>query len=208
VSADGDLSRPRPQYGEYATPEEQRARIRQPDVTAALDTGQSPDEVASASAHRPAAGEPGSSGPGVHSEDGAAAAPARATRGRSIDRIVTIALLAYGFVTMIGAIPAFIDYGTYASNLLETMGVDAELSDPAAGRPWAIAASLVLAFGWMVTAALAAWSMRRGRLSWWIALTGGVVFTFISGILIVVPLLSDPEVLRAMQSFTIGGLGG
>ncbi|MDT0180047.1 DUF6264 family protein [Microbacterium sp. ARD31] len=208
MSADGDLSRPRPQYGEYATPEEQRARIRQPDVTAALDTGQSPDEVASASAHRPAAGKPGSSGPGVRSEDGAAAAPARATRGRSIDRIVTIALLAYGFVTMIGAIPAFIDYGTYASNLLETMGVDAELSDPAAGRPWAIAASLVLAFGWMVTAALAAWSMRRGRLSWWIALTGGVVFTFISGLLIVVPLLSDPEVLRAMQSFTIGGLGG
>jgi hypothetical protein len=208
VSAEGELSRPRPQYGEYATPEEQRARIRQPDVTAALDTGQNPDEVAAASAHRPAAGKAGSPGPGADSGDGAPAATARATRGRSIDRIVTIALLAYGFVTMIGAIPAFIDYGTYASNLLETMGVDAELSDPAAGRPWAIAASLVLAFGWMVTAALSAWSMRRGRLSWWIALTGGVVFTFISGILIVVPLLSDPEVLRAMQSFTIGGIGG
>jgi hypothetical protein len=208
VSAEGELSRPRPQYGEYATPEEQRARIRQPDVTAALDTGQNPDEVAAASANRPAAGKTGSPGPGAGSADGAAAAPARAMRGRSIDRILTIALLAYGFVTMIGAIPAFIDYGTYASNLLETMGVDAELSDPAAGRPWAIAASLVLAFGWMVTAALSAWSMRRGRLSWWIALTGGVVFTFISGILIVVPLLSDPEVLRAMQSFTIGGLGG
>ncbi len=32
--------RPRPQYGEYATPEEQRARIQHPDVTWALETGQ------------------------------------------------------------------------------------------------------------------------------------------------------------------------
>ena len=32
--------RPRPQYGEYATPEEQRARIQQPDATWALETGQ------------------------------------------------------------------------------------------------------------------------------------------------------------------------
>ena len=31
--------RPRPQYGEYASPEEQRARIAKPDVTDALSTG-------------------------------------------------------------------------------------------------------------------------------------------------------------------------
>ena len=30
-------TRPRPQYGEYATPEEQRARIKQPDTTWALE---------------------------------------------------------------------------------------------------------------------------------------------------------------------------
>ncbi len=29
----GPDERPRPQYGEYATPEEQRARIQQPDAT-------------------------------------------------------------------------------------------------------------------------------------------------------------------------------
>ena len=35
-------ARPRPQYGEYATPEEQRARIQRPETTGALETGQDP----------------------------------------------------------------------------------------------------------------------------------------------------------------------
>ena len=36
-------SRPRPQYGEYATPEEQRARIQHPEVTEALQSGVAPE---------------------------------------------------------------------------------------------------------------------------------------------------------------------
>ena len=35
-------SRPRPQYGEYATPEEQRARIQHPEVTEALQSAVAP----------------------------------------------------------------------------------------------------------------------------------------------------------------------
>jgi hypothetical protein len=36
----------RPQYGEYATAEEQRARIRQPDVTESLAAGRMAPEPA------------------------------------------------------------------------------------------------------------------------------------------------------------------
>lgn len=200
--------RPRPQYGEYATPEEQRARIQQPDVTDALDTGRAPDAGAAARADGPGGGAgawPGDrTGAGPGAEPAADGAGKRSARGRTIDRIATIGLLAYGFITMIGAIPSMIDYGAYAATMLETMGVDAELSDPAAGRPWAVGASLVLAAGWLATAALSAWRLRRDRVAWWVPLAGGILFTFVAGMLVAVPLMSDPAVWRALQG-TAGG---
>ena len=78
------------------------------------------------------------------------------------------------------------------------------VSDPAAGRPWGIAAALVLAIGWCATAAVSWWSLRRGRLTWWIPLVGGIVFTFAAGALMVVPLLSDPAVWEALID-SVGG---
>lgn len=182
-----DSSRPRPQFGEYATPEEQRARIQEPApwqltpvtpvMTDAPDAGiPSPVPYAAAVERRP----------------------------RPVDRIVTIALLAYGLLNVISSVAALTDYGAYAETMLAILGVDAELSDPAAGRPWGIAAALVLAIGWCATAAVSVWSMRRRRLSWWIPLVGGIVFTFAAGTLMLVPLMSDATVWDAL----VAGVGG
>ena len=77
--SDAPDERPRPQYGEYATPEEQRARIQQPDATWALETGQAVD------------------GAQVHAApaDAAPVDPVPAmTPARGVDRVVTLALLA------------------------------------------------------------------------------------------------------------------
>ena len=168
-------NRPRPQYGEYATPEEQRARIKQPDTTWMLETGQDPDV--------PVAPAP-------------AAAPAQG--GRFVDRIATIALLVYGLVTVVTGIPSMIAYDAYAGTLLDVMGVDAQLADPAAGRPWGIAAAIVLAVGWLITAYVSWRSLARGRVTWWIPLLAGIVFTFVSGVLLMVPIVSDPTVWNAI----------
>ncbi|KRB39085.1 DUF6264 family protein [Microbacterium sp. Root180] len=177
--------RPRPQYGEYATPEEQRARIAQPDIGQVYEPAPVLDEpVAPAPAVQPVA----------------TPAEAGTRRSRPIDRIVTFALLAYGLVTVISSFPALIDYASYAETMFGILGVDAELSDPAAGRPWGIAAAFVLAVGWLVTAALSWMSLRRGRISWWIPLVGGVVFTFVSATLMLVPLMNDPAVWDALVS--------
>ena len=173
--------RPRPQYGEYATPEEQRARIRQPDATYALETGQA---VVSA----PAVPAPAVPAP-------AAAAP---PRSRVVDRIVTVSLLAYGLFNVLSSFPAFLDYAAYAQAMFAVMGVDAELADPAAGRPWGIAAAVLLSVGWIATALLSWASMRRGRLTWWIPLVAGIVFTFAAGTLMVVPLVNDPAAWDAL----------
>jgi hypothetical protein len=115
-----------------------------------------------------------------------------------VDRIVTFALLAYGLVNVVAAVPAFLDYGAYAETMLTMLGVDVQLSDPADGRAWGIAAVLVLTIGWCATAAVSLWSVRRGRLTWWIPLVAGILFTFAAGALMAVPLLSDPAVWQAL----------
>ena len=45
----GPDGRPRPRFGEYASAEEQRARITQPDVTDALSAGVAPEATRPAS---------------------------------------------------------------------------------------------------------------------------------------------------------------
>lgn len=183
--------RPRPQYGEYATPEEQRARIRQPDMTWALETGQAGQAGQAGTAVSTTASVP------APAAAAAATAPAN-SRPRAIDRIVTFALLAYGLVNVIAAFPSLVDYVAYADTMFEMLGVDATLSDPAGGRPWGIAAALVLAFGWILTAVLSWANLRRGRLSWWIPLVGGALFTFTSAMLVLIPLMNDPGVWDAL----------
>ena len=174
----------RPQYGEYATPEEQRARIKQPDTTWLLETGQDPDALHGAPA-KP-----------VPSTVAASQAPVRGKR--FADRVATVALLVYGLVQVVTSIPSMIGYEAYVSTLLGLLGVDAQLTDPAAGRPWGMAAALVLAVGWLLTA-YASWrSLARGRLTWWIPLVAGIVFTFVSGTLLMVPIVSDPTVWNAI----------
>lgn len=201
-------SRPRPRYGEYATPEEQRARIRQPDVTMALDTGRvDPGAAESVPSGGALSGSARSAGSATGAGSPATApttAGVVAGRGRTIDRLAVIALLAYGFVNVLSTIVALSDYGAYAEAMLEMLGVQAELSDASAGQPWAWAAAAVLAIGWLVTAGVSAWNLRRGRWSWWIPLVGGVVFTFASATILIVPLMSDPAVWQAMQDAVVG----
>lgn len=182
--------RPRPQYGEYATPEEQRARIKQPDLTRLLETGQDPDALKGAV---PVDSPTLTTKPATRTS-GASAMP----RGRFADRVVTIALLVYGLVNVVTSIPSMIDYGSYVSTVLTLLGIDGELADPSSGRPWGIAAALILAIGWLLTAYLSWRSLARGRVTWWIPLVAGIVFTFVTGVLLMVPIVSDPTLWNAI----------
>jgi hypothetical protein len=181
---DGSDPRPRPQYGEYATPEEQRARIQQPDVTVALETGAAP-----AAAETPAAA--------------AASEPPSeliAARRRFFDRVLTIALLIYAVFSVATAIPALVDYTGYVQTLFEFMGIS-DAPDPSMnGRPWGVAASLVLGVGLLLTAAVSWIMLQRGKITFWVPLVGGIVFNLLSGVLLMVPLLSDPALMGALLS--------
>jgi hypothetical protein len=178
--------RARPQYGEYATPEEQRARIRQPAhvepivPAPAADPGipMGPPSALTAPADDPKADT--------------------ARRWHPVDRVVTFALLAYGLVNVVTAIPQLVDYAAYTETVFTLLGVDAKLTDPAAGKPWGLAAAIVMALGWLATALVTWWNLRRGRVSWWIPVVGGIVFTLITGTLMLIPLMSDPAVWSSL----------
>lgn len=189
---DGSDPRPRPQYGEYATPEEQRARIQQPDVTVALETGAAPAAAAS-----PA---PESTSTPTSTPTRDAAPDVIASRRRFFDRVLTIALLIYAVFSVATAIPALVDYNGYVQTLFEFMGVT-EAPDPTFdGRAWGVAASLVLGVGLLLTAAVSWIMLQRGKITFWVPVVGGVVSNLISGALLMVPLLSDPALMGALLS--------
>ncbi len=176
--------RPRPQYGEYATPEEQRARIQQPDVTWALETGQAPAETGA---------------PALPPGEAAAPGPATsAPRRRLWDRVITVGLLVYAVLSVATSIPALIDWNGYVAMVFQVMGVSDAPTPTIDGRPWGIAASLVLGVGLLLTAAVSWILMRRGRLAFWVPIAGAVVFNLVSGALLLVPLMSDPALLGAL----------
>jgi hypothetical protein len=198
--------RPRPAYGEYATAEEQAARIRRPEVTAALETGQSPDAVAAAA---PPAQAPSPAAPPrpTLAQSTAKSPTAAMSRPRFVDRVITFALLGYGLFTVVQQIPAAADYPQFAATFLGVFGVDEALSDPAGARAWGLAAALTLGVGWLVTFGFAWVNLRAARISFWIPLVGGIVINMVASVLLVAPLMMDAPVWQALQDGMVGFLG-
>lgn len=166
---------PVPQFGEYASPEEQRRRMQ----ANPLPTPPAPSVPPAPAAPVPVLG-------------------GSARAGLGIDRVITIALLVYGLINTIASIPQMADYVTYSETLLAMMGIDATLTDPSSGRGWGVAAAIVIGLGWLATAALAYLRMRAGRLAFWVPVVGAIVFLGISGVLLAIPLLGDPAILDAV----------
>lgn len=174
MTTPGDDPRPAPQYGEYATPEQQAALIRQSGGHASL-----PDEP-TFTPHPPTAP--------------ATTSAARPTR--TADRIITFALLAYGLITVISAIPQLLDFTGFVETWMDVAGIDAEFTNVAAGQTWGLISALVFAGGWIVTALLSWWALARRRVAWWIPLVGAIVTFIAVSICLSVPLLGDPAVVQ------------
>lgn len=187
-SAPDPGERPRPAYGEYATPEEQRAAIRQP-----LDAG------ASASGVAPGAGGAGAHPPLPHPPTGPLPHPrpttAAARPTRTADRIITIALLGYGLVTVLSAVPQLWNFDGFAQSWMQLAGIDAAFTNLAQGELWGRIGAGVFVVGWLLTAVLSWRSIVRRRLSWWIPLVGAIVTFVVASICLTVPLLGDPAVI-------------
>ena len=146
-----DDARPRPQYGEYASPEEQRARIQRPEVTEALEAGVAP-------APEPVA---------------EAAPAANRARGPLADRVATFVLLVYGLISVISTVTQLLDFPGYAERAAQILGVDATYTALSTGYVWGAVASVVYAIGYLLTAVMAS-GVRAGEgVVRWLGAGGG-----------------------------------
>lgn len=162
----------RPQYGEYATPEEQRRLAGLPPMDAVeevptADSAVSRETPASASA--PTAGAP-----------------------RPWDRILTIALMAYGLISVIINTAAYLDLSSMMNDSMEIIGIEGEFTNFAQAKIWGTIAAFVLVVGWMLTAWLSFKRLRTGKLTWWVPLVGAAVTMIIVSLCIAVPMMGDP----------------
>ncbi|MFB8386417.1 DUF6264 family protein [Microbacterium sp. NPDC055910] len=169
----GPDGRQRPRFGEYASPEEQRARIQQPDVTEALSAGVVPE----ASDPEPIAAAPGP-------EPRRSVSPA--------NRLATILLLAVGAANVLISLFSYLDLASALENSYELLGIDGAFTNLAAARQWGLIAAIVLVAGYIATFMLSWKRLKAGRVSWWIPIVGGVVTFFIVSLCLMVPLMGDP----------------
>ena len=149
---------PRPQYGEYATPEQQAAAMGKP--------WPPPPEPEA----EPAAPEP------------AGYRPAYATRQPGYaNRFFTVFLLGFGGLMLFGDIPIYTNFasalkGAYASSGY-SITVPASLA--AAGIPILITNVVLYA----VTVVFSVLAMRRGRASFYIPVVGFIVFVIAASVI-------------------------
>lgn len=166
------MSDQRPQYGELATPEEQRRAAGLPPLS----------EVA-----------PVAAGPAVPAA--AKVVPASAPRN-TVDRFVTIALLAYGFVSVVSTGMSYLDLPTVMTQAMKMLGIDGEFTNFASGRLWGTIAAVILMIGWAATTALSIRRLRRRRITWWLPLAGAAATILVTSICIMIPMMGDPAFLE------------
>jgi len=172
--SDHDGGRPRPQYGEYASAEEQRARIQTP----APDPAPTPPVP-------PAAPMWGTR------------APAQAP-GQAANRVITVGLLVYGAVNVVLSVFSFFDLPAVIDSTYRVMGISGSFENVAAARAWGVVAAIVLIAGYVGTVLLSIRALRRRRVSWWIPLVGAVVTYIIVSVCIAVPMVNDPTFLSSV----------
>lgn len=165
----------RPQYGEYATPEEQRRLAGLPPLDAAT-VAEEPVVPA------------------------AAPAPAPTARRGHADRIITIALLAYGLVNVVMTAISYLDLPTVLQQSMRILGIEGEFSNFAQGRLWGGIAAVVLVIGYALTVLVAFRRLRSDKRSWWVPLVGAATTMIVVTICIMVPMLADPAFVQYLQS--------
>ncbi|MDT0156624.1 DUF6264 family protein [Microbacterium sp. ARD32] len=173
------MSMDRPQYGEYASPEEQRARAGLPPL----------EQTPTASAPPPA--PPAALSPRHTQQQAHVATQARRPAGRA-DRLIAMVLLGIGLVNVLTSIPGFLQLSDSLDQSLKMLGVDADFSNFQAARVWGVIAVVALMAGYATTLWLTVRRIRAGRSAWWVPLLGFVATMVLVSVCISVPMFGDP----------------
>jgi hypothetical protein len=173
----------RPQYGELATPEEQRRAAGLPPL----------DEVV--------IGPPAASLPPA-AQAGRPTGGSSTKRSHPLDRFATIAMLAYGLINIVVTGLSYLDLPSVMNQTMKILGIEGEFTNFAQGKTWGMIAAIVLVVGWSITAALSIRRLRRGRITWWLPIVGAIITMGVVSVCIAVPMMSDPAFVAHLDQMT------
>jgi len=170
--------RPRPQYGEYATPQEQAKIIADslPPVSPLLV----PSTVSVPVAPARAATAPTKTVPS-----------ATGRRPRRWDLILTALLLGYAAVNVLAQLVMRDTLATIATQFYLTQGIGDYIPNALTASLGTTLNIVTLAL-FVITVLVTVWMLRRGRVAFWVPIAGGVVATIAALVFVVILLQTDP----------------
>ena len=178
--------RPRPQYGEYATPQEQAKIIADslPPVSALLVPPTARPLTGGGSGHRPpdAATRVSANAP---------VRPATPRRTRRWDLVLTAVFLGYASVNVIAQLVSRDTLATIVTQFFVAQGIGAYTPTALTTTLGNVLNIVTLAL-FVVTVLATTWMLRRGRVAFWVPIVGGVAATTVALVFVVILLQSDP----------------
>lgn len=201
ASADG---RPRPQYGEYATPDQQRAAMAvPPDPDARAEDPPLAADAAGRSASEGAGtanGAAGGRGSAAPTDPRGVAAGARGmTRGGIAYRVITVGLLAFGLAQAFSLSRSFLMLDATLSAQAQQLGITDYRPLPAVGALGVIATVAVIVL-WLAAVICSFALRRRGRLAFWVPLVAGVISIALTAVAIAVGFSATPDILERLST--------
>lgn len=172
---------PAPQYGEYATPQDQARAI----------AGSQPPWP-------PALGGPPHPGSTVAGSPSDVAPPPASRKSRRWDLILTSVLLGYAAVNVLAQLFSGSTLTTVMTQFYRAQGIG-EYTPTALAQNLGTVLNVVTVVLFVVTVFATTWFMRRGRISFWVPLVGGAVATIVALVFVVVLLQGDPAFLSYMD---------
>lgn len=179
-------ARPRPQFGELATPEEQRAAIAVPADVAAPE----PVPVVEKGKH---AAAPESLAQQTQTADGVVRPP--------LDRFASWVLLGLGLFNILTTSSALIDLPAAITQFFAADDLD-PYGPVGLGRALGIGALIVNAGLWILTLVIVQRRVNAGRISWWIPLVAGVVANVVLLVCVGAAMMIDPSVFQHIQTMS------
>ena len=169
-----DTPRPRPQFGEYATPEEQKKAIKVPlDDVESIPVESQVSPTSHISVQTPA--------------------PVKAAPGGN--RFATVLLLGIGLVTILLSLSALVDLPDAISSAFAQMGVG-NFTSVALAQTMGWTAILIEVVLWGVALWLSLRALGRGKVAWWIPLVFGVIANIAVFACVAIAMGGDPAFME------------
>jgi hypothetical protein len=177
--------RPRPQFGEYASPEQQAAAMGKRPIPPLRVQPEMPEPVRASAADGTPAPDPADR-----------VVSRRLPRHHPVDRIATLVLLGLGLFSLLNAVPSYFAFGKALERF--TRALDETYTAPAvaAQAGYVLFATQIVLF--LLALGLSVRRVRAGKLAFWIPLVAWVVFDLAAAVIVSAMV---PSFVTVFQSY-------